>query len=215
MDSSSLLNPNPFSSDANLATEPMQSSSIGNQLDQEMTNSSEFPAMIIGGQHHHLHNGSTATVEPSNSSSSSSSSSSASSSDENQQVGLEIMDTQKESSQLNSPSGSNQFNSYLYLLNNPQGSKSKLNNITNLTNSPAAVQPHFNLNASTNPAAGSELDELAINSAPSPFNSPNLLNPLSGGGVTTTTATNTPPEHQLSNSGSGLNNGFTKGIPLF
>ena len=188
MDSSSALLNNPFSSDANLAAEPMQSSSIGNQLDQEMTNSSEFPTMIIGG--HLLHNGSSTTaVEPSNSSSSStSSSSSASSSDENQQVGLEIMDTQKESS-LNSPPGSNPFNSYLYLLNNPQGSKSKLNNITNLTSSPAPA-PHFNLNASTNPA--SKFDELAINPAASPFNSPNMLNSLSGAGAA---AASTPPEH--------------------
>lgn len=198
MDSSSSLGQQQptFGSEANLLAEPMQSSSLANQLDQEMTNSSEFPAMLIGG---HLHNGSTNAVDlPA--SSASSSASSTSSSDEHQQVGLEIMDTQKES-----PSG-NPFNSYLYLLNNQQGSKSKLNNITNLTN--PATTPHFSLNASTNPA--SELDELApINHGNSSFNSPNSpLNPGAGSSAS--------PE-QLSNNGTaGLNNGqFTKGIPLF
>lgn len=207
MDSSSSLSqpPNAFSSDANLIAEPMQSSSsLVHQLDQEMTNSSEFPAMIIVG--HHLHNGSPTAVDlqPSNSSgSSSSSASSTSSSDEHQQIGLEIMDTQKESG---SPSEGNLFNSYLYLLNNQQGSKSKLNNLTNLTN--PATTPHFSLNASTNPA--SELDELAISNGSSTFNSPNPLNPLAGAG------SSAPPEHQLSNNGTGLNNGqFNKGIPLF
>ena len=196
MDSSSANNP--FSTET---AEPMQSSSIVNQLDQEMTNSSEFPAMIIGG---HLHNSSAAGADLQASNSSSSSSSSPSSSDENQQVGLEIMDTQKEfPKESSSPAGTNPFNNpfnnYLYLLNNPQGSKSKLNNITNLKN--PATTPHFN--ASTNPA--SELNELANGGT---FGSPNTLNPLNGDG------SNASPD--LSNNGTtGLSNGFNKGIPLF